>query len=264
MLLGVLALSSCGNDAQSSPEVVPTGASTSTAAPSTAAPTTGASTNALETTPQATATASDPTSARPTTSAPTTDAPTTTGGNEGKPPTSETAPSSAEGFKLPDSLLAVKGPVLPKSDPVSLTIPAINVQSSLMDLGLNPDGTVQVPSLDDPDAEAGWYTGSPTPGQQGPSILLGHIDSRRYGPGVFYDLDKLVPGDTVEVTRADGSVATFTIDKVQSYLKSEFPTEEVYGNIDHAGIRLITCGGAFNSDEGSYESNIIAFGSLVS
>jgi len=264
VVLGVLTLSSCGNDAQTAPEVV--NPSTSSVASALTTPSSSAATTAPS------STSADPTASGPTTSATPSSATPTTGKSSpsketaGKPPASSTevVPSSAPGFKPPDSLLPAEGPVLPKSAPVSLTIPAINVQSSLMDLGLNPDGTVEVPSLDDPDAEAGWYTGSPTPGQQGPSIILGHIDSRKYGPGVFYDLDKLVPGDTVEVTRADKSVATFKIDKVQSYLKSDFPTEEVYGNIDHAGIRLITCGGAFNSDEGSYESNIIAFGTLVS
>lgn len=179
-------------------------------------------------------------------------------------PPSEAAPSSKPdtAFKL-QPILPVDGPSLPASKPVTLSIPAIGITSDLMELGLNPDGTVEVPSIDDPNSEAGWYRGSPTPGEVGPSIILGHIDSRKYGPGVFYDLDKLQPGDTIEVTRADGSTATFSIDKVQSYLKAEFPTDEVYGNINKAGIRLITCGGAFNSDEGSYESNIIAFGSLV-
>ena len=156
------------------------------------------------------------------------------------------------------------GLVLPPSQPLTLIIPAIGVSSALIDLGRNSDGTVQVPSLDDPDSPAGWYRGSPTPGALGPSIILGHIDSRQYGPGVFYSLGELKPNNIVEITRADGSVAVFAIDDVRSYPKANFPTLAVYGNLDHAGLRLITCGGQFDPDASSYESNIVAFGSLVS
>lgn len=160
--------------------------------------------------------------------------------------------------------LATRGPLLPSSPPVSLAVPAIGVTSPLIDLGLNSDNTVQVPDLNDPDSKAGWYQYSPTPGSLGPSIILGHIDSKKYGPGVFYNLGKLKPGDTVDVTRKDGKVAVFRIDGVRSYPKDKFPTEEVYGNLDHAGLRLITCGGVFDPDKGSYESNIVAFASLAS
>ncbi len=153
---------------------------------------------------------------------------------------------------------------LPNSVPVSLSIPAIQVAATLVQLGLNPDGTVAVPSLSDPDSKPGWYEQSPTPGQLGPSIILGHIDSKQYGPGVFYNLGMLKPGDPVEVTRADGTVAVFQVDGVKSYPKDQFPTAKVYGNLDHAGLRLITCGGEFNPNSGSYESNIIAFATLVS
>ncbi|GGL95987.1 hypothetical protein GCM10011594_14610 [Nakamurella endophytica] len=123
---------------------------------------------------------------------------------------------------------------------------------------------MEVPSLDDPDSKAGWFHDSPTPGALGPAIVLGHIDSKRYGPGVFYDLGKLQPGDQVQITRKDGTVAVFKIDGVRSYPKNAFPTLQVYGNLDHAGLRLITCGGVFDPDKGSYESNIVAFASLVS
>ncbi len=159
---------------------------------------------------------------------------------------------------------ATRGPLLPSSPPVSMAVPAIGVTSALIDLGLNPDNTVQVPSLDDPDSKAGWYQYSPTPGSLGPAIILGHIDSKKYGPGVFFNLGKLKPGDTVDVTRKDGKVAVFRIDGVRSYPKNNFPTLEVYGNLDHAGLRLITCGGVFDPNKGSYESNIVAFASLVS
>jgi sortase (surface protein transpeptidase) len=147
---------------------------------------------------------------------------------------------------------------------VSLTIPALGVSSPLPALGLNADGTVQVPSLDDPNSKAGWYRGSPTPGAIGPAIVLGHIDSKKYGPGVFYRIGSLTPGQEVDVTRQDGTVAVFKIDGVRSYPKDQFPTKDVYGNIDHAGLRLITCGGTFDPAKGSYESNIVVYASLAS
>jgi hypothetical protein len=155
------------------------------------------------------------------------------------------------------------GPVLPASPPVYLSVPAIGIGSPLIELGLNPDGSVEVPSLDDPDSKPGWYRNSPTPGAVGPAIILGHIDSRQFGPGVFYSLPDLQAGDTVEVTRADGTVAIFSVDDVRTVPKSDFPTLQVYGNLDHAGLRLITCGGEFDPNARSYESNVIAFASLV-
>ena len=151
------------------------------------------------------------------------------------------------------------GPItLPPSVPVSVQIPAIGVDSELMDLGLEPDGTLEVP----PDGfPAGWYTGAPTPGERGPAIIAGHVDWQ--GPGVFYDLHSLSPGDQVTVSRADGSAAVFRVTRVQQYSKDAFPTEEVYGDIDHAGLRLITCGGVFNRQTGSHDDNIVVFAELI-
>jgi hypothetical protein len=180
-------------------------------------------------------------------------------------PSSSTAPVSAGPTTLTESSPApAPGPLLlTASPPVSVAVPAIGIDSSLIDLGLNADGTIEVPSLDDPDSKPGWYTGSPTPGALGPAIILGHIDSRQFGPGVFYSLQDLQAGDGIEVTRADGTVAQFAVDNVRTVPKSNFPTLEVYGNLDHAGLRLITCGGEFDPDARSYESNVIVFASLV-
>ena len=156
-----------------------------------------------------------------------------------------------------------KGPVLKASIPTRLDIPSIGVRSDLMQLGLNPDHTVQVPPLGR-DSRAGWYKGSPTPGSLGPAVLLGHVDSSHYGPGVFFKLGALRPGDMLTVTRADHTAAVFRVDRVVSYAKDHFPTLEVYGNTDHSALRLITCGGKFNISSHSYESNIVAYASLVS
>ena len=158
---------------------------------------------------------------------------------------------------------AARGPVLAASAPTALSIPAIGVRSEMHPLGLNPDRTVEVPPLGR-DSWAGWYRGSPSPGQLGPSIILGHIDSAEYGPGVFFKLGALRPRDTVSITRADHTVAVFRVERVVQYPKAHFPTAEVYGNTDRAALRLITCGGKFDPSVRSYEDNIVAYASLVS
>lgn len=157
----------------------------------------------------------------------------------------------------------VRGPVLAPSNPVALRIPTIGVQSPLHALGLNPDHTVQVPPLSK-NSYAGWYEHSPTPGSVGPSVILGHVDSAAYGPGVFFRLGDLRQRDKVYVTRADGTVAVFEVERVAEYSKDHFPTLQVYGNLDHAGLRLITCGGTFDFSTHSYQDNIVAYASLVS
>lgn len=148
--------------------------------------------------------------------------------------------------------------VLPAAAPVGLRIPAIGVDSMLMDLGLEPDGTLEVP----PDGfPAGWYSGSPTPGELGPAIIAGHVDWAGQ-PGVFFALRDLVAGDEVVITRRDGGTARFHVTRVEQFDKDAFPTEAVYGDLDHAGLRLITCGGSFDAREGSYRDNVVVFAEL--
>jgi sortase (surface protein transpeptidase) len=143
--------------------------------------------------------------------------------------------------------------------PVSLDIPAIGVRSGLVRLGLTSSGALQVPSTP---AVAGWYTGSARPGAIGAAVIVGHVDSRS-GPGIFYQLSALHPGDKVYVRRADGSLAVFQVTSVRSYLKSQFPTLTVYGPVPYAELRLITCGGTFDFATGHYLSNTIVYASLV-
>jgi hypothetical protein len=180
----------------------------------------------------------------------------------GPAPASAPARSSAS----PAQGSGVQGPMLAMSLPVSISIPAIGVTSKLMQVGLNPDGTIQVPPLNDLPFtnEAAWYKYSPTPGQVGPSIIEGHVDSASYGPSVFFRLGALKPGDLVDVTLADRRVAVFKVTAVRSYPKSQFPTAAVYGFTDYASLRLITCGGSFDSQSGHYTANVVAFASLVS
>jgi hypothetical protein len=143
--------------------------------------------------------------------------------------------------------------------PVALVIPAIGVSTSLVHLGLTPSGVLQVPSSV---AVAGWYTGSARPGAIGAAVIAGHIDSVA-GPGVFFRLRLLRPGNRVYVKRADGSLAVFQVTAVHSYLKTRFPSESVYGPEPDAQLRLITCGGTFDFTTGHYLSNVIVYASLV-
>jgi hypothetical protein len=158
---------------------------------------------------------------------------------------------------------AGRGPSLQRSDPVTVSIPAIGVTSKLLHLGLNADGTVQVPSLVTSAGEAAWYKYSVTPGQIGASVIEGHVDSYQ-GPAVFFRLGALRPGDTIDVTLADGVTAIFRVTGVRQYLKTQFPARAIYGATDYPALRLITCGGAFDYNTGHYLSSIIVFASLTS
>jgi hypothetical protein len=155
------------------------------------------------------------------------------------------------------------GPVLPRSKPVSLDIPAIDVHSSLQYLGLTEQGTLEVPAPGPLYNVAAWYKYSPTPGSLGPAVISGHVDSKAQGPSVFFNLGDMRPGDEVLVTRTDGLVAVFRVDGVRHYPKDDFPTRLVYGSTDHAALRLITCGGPFDFATGHYIDNIVVFASLV-
>ncbi len=151
---------------------------------------------------------------------------------------------------------------LPASDPVSLDIEAIDVHSDLHHVGLDAAGAIETPSgaLYD---HAAWYKHSPAPGSVGPAIILGHVDSAADGPSVFFRLGELRRGDRISVTRVNGSVASFVVDAVKSYAKDDFPTKLVYGDLEHAGLRLVTCGGEFDEVAGHYRDNIVVFARLV-
>jgi hypothetical protein len=158
---------------------------------------------------------------------------------------------------------SARGPSLPRSLPVSVKIPAIGVDSKLLHLGLNSDGTIQVPPLVTSSGEAAWYKYSATPGQIGSSVIEGHLDSIQ-GPAVFFRLGALRPGDIVDVTLADGITAIFRVTGVREYAKSRFPTKAIYSATDYAALRLITCGGTFDYATGHYLSSTVVFASLTS
>ena len=156
------------------------------------------------------------------------------------------------------------GPILPASTPVSLDVPRIGIRHAiLVQLGQAKDGSIQVPPVG-ANSPAGWFRNSPTPGQLGSSVILGHVDSATSGPSIFYRLGSLRAGDTATVTRADHTVAVFLVDSVEKYAKASFPTLQVFGDTDHAALRLITCGGTFNPSKQSYEDNIVVYAHLAS
>lgn len=143
----------------------------------------------------------------------------------------------------------------PVPAPLFLVIPAIGVRTRLVRLAVTSQGVLGVPSSP---TVAGWFTPSPRPGAIGSSVIAGHVDSHT-GIGVFFRLRLLRPGDRIFVLRADGSLVRFTVYAVRTYLKAAFPAAAVYGPVPFAGLRLVTCGGAFDRATGSYLSNVVAF-----
>jgi sortase (surface protein transpeptidase) len=152
----------------------------------------------------------------------------------------------------------IKGLALPESDPVAVSIPRIGVRSTLVELGLKKDGTMQVPGP----ARAGWFNRGPSPGAPGPAVIAGHV-TWDGAPAVFRRLGTMRSGDQVTVTRKDGKTAVFTVSRVDRFPKSQFPSRAVYGPIDHAGLRLITCGGTYDAAENSYLDNVVVFARLT-
>jgi hypothetical protein len=139
--------------------------------------------------------------------------------------------------------------------PVRIEIPSIAVRAPIIRLGLNPDRSLEVP---EDFGDTGWWSGGPRPGEPGPAVIVGHVDSRT-GPAVFYRLSELRPRDEIVVVRRDGSRARFAVVRSERYPKAEFPTARVYGRTDGPALRLITCGGAFDSSSGHYVDNTVVY-----
>ncbi|WP_243795081.1 class F sortase [Saccharopolyspora gloriosae] len=152
-------------------------------------------------------------------------------------------------------------PKLPESTPDWLDVPDIDAHSTLLPLGLNDDRTVAVPSVHEP-MQAGWYRYGPTPGETGPAVILGHVNGDGQD-GIFARLHQLGSGDEIRVGREDGTVARFTVTRMDQVPKDRFPTDEVYGDTTEPELRLITCGGAFDDAAGSYRDNIIAYATFT-
>lgn len=141
----------------------------------------------------------------------------------------------------------------------SIDIPKLGVRGDLIDLNVDAAGVLQPPPTAD---VAGWFTGAAAPGEPGPTVIAGHVDSRD-GPGVFFALKDLAPGDLVDVGRSDGGSARYRVTEVLTVAKDAFPTQRVYGPTSGPELRLITCGGEFDRASGHYLRNVVVSAVLV-
>ncbi|MFI5836869.1 class F sortase [Micromonospora sp. NPDC051300] len=168
---------------------------------------------------------------------------------------------------LPDRIVAglrpppKKFPVLPASPPTDLTIGKLDLRAPVHRVGIAPDGSIAVPDVSRA-GEVGWYDQGPTPGQYGPAVFVGHVDTTT-GPAVFHGLRDLDDGDRIEVTRQDRSVAVFEVTSIERYGKEKLPVQEVYGDFSRPALRLITCGGRWVGGETGYADNLVVYASLV-
>jgi hypothetical protein len=151
---------------------------------------------------------------------------------------------------------------LPPSLPTRIDVPAIGVHAPVVPLGLQRDGKMAVPPMNK-SQETSWYKYGPTPGEVGPAVIVGHVDSKT-GPAVFYRLGEVKPGTKVQISRKDGTRPVFLVYRLERVAKAHFPTERVYGPVRHPAMRLITCGGTFDAATGHYLDNIIAYANRIS
>ena len=155
---------------------------------------------------------------------------------------------------------AVEGATLARSLPTRIKIPRLKLDVPFSQpLGLSQNGEVDVPK---DYASVGYYKNGPTPGELGPAVVLGHVDSYQ-GPAVFFSLGQLKEGDEINIERADGTVATFAVTEMERNEQSNFPTQKVYGNLNYAGLRLITCTGIYSHDQKRYSHNLIVYAKLT-
>jgi LPXTG-site transpeptidase (sortase) family protein len=170
--------------------------------------------------------------------------------------TDEAAPTPASTAASPAPTVTQTAPSMPVGvDPASVSIPAIGIDEPLIPLGLNADASMEVPSDSD---DVGWYTGGGRPGGRGPVVIAGHVDSPT-GPAVFLRLNELQPGDTIDVVDVDGALHTYVVTETADYPKADFPTARVFGAVATDEIRLVTCGGFFDSGAASYVDNHVVF-----
>jgi sortase (surface protein transpeptidase) len=148
--------------------------------------------------------------------------------------------------------------VHPILDPVRVVIPAIGVDATILKVGVQSDGNMEVP----PFGYAGWFRVGPAPGEPGPAVVVAHVDTKK-GPDVFYRLDELKPGDVVQISNENGDTATFVVDWSELVPKTDLPTKRIWENTPDPVIRLITCGGEFDRSTGHYKSNTIVYAHLV-
>jgi hypothetical protein len=180
---------------------------------------------------------------------------------EPEPETPKRSTASESAKAAPKAAPPAQPPVLTASEPAAFSIPAIGAGSELLSLGLRDNGSLEVPP-DGPGAPASWYNQSPTPGERGPAVLLGHVNATGGGPGVFADLRRLVAGDRITVDRENGTTAVFKVTRARQYAKDAFPTREVYGNTPGSELRLVTCDG-YNPATGEFDDNYVVYAQLA-
>ncbi|MFF0218605.1 class F sortase [Streptomyces vinaceus] len=191
----------------------------------------------------------------------------------GKGPAASSAPAGGAAASAPTAQAPAGGhhspppkagaqaePALARSEPQKIAIPSLGVSSTLETLRQNTDGSMETPKNP---ALAGWYEPGPTPGSQGPAVIAGHV-TWNGAAAVFEKLKTMKAGDTIQVTRRDAKTATFTVERVAEYPKAEFPTLDVYKNLDYAGLRLVTCGGDFDPKKHYYDSNVVVYARMTS
>ncbi|MFB4314673.1 class F sortase [Actinomadura sp. 21ATH] len=179
------------------------------------------------------------------------------GGDTAAPPATGGSPQATATERAMRAAAPMK-----ESQPKTIKIQKIGVSAPVSLIGLRPDGRIEEPPLSRPNL-TGWYKEGVTPGEMGPSVILGHVDANKKA-AVFYRLKELKAGDTIQVVRQDGSTATFAVDRLQSVDKDAFPHQKVFGeDIDYSSLRLVTCGGAFDAATGHYRNNLIVFAKLV-
>jgi hypothetical protein len=175
------------------------------------------------------------------------------------------APSAAVQAAVPLGRISLPKPIRqrghkrPAPRPVRIRVPAVGIDAKVIRLGLNPDRTLQVPRNF---AETGWWAGGTSPGDRGPAVIAGHVDSYT-GPAVYYRLKELRRGDLIKVVRANGTVVRFRVEGQRSYSKARFPTKRVYGPTRRPALRLITCSGTFDRSTGHYLDNTVVFAILA-
>ncbi len=148
---------------------------------------------------------------------------------------------------------------LPASQPTELQIDAIGIRASVQSVGLDTTGAIEVPSQPN---TAGWYAASRTPGEIGPSVIVGHLNNAN-GPALFWRLHELQPGAKIAVARQDGRTAFFTVTKIGQYTDKDYPVDKIYGATKNSELRLITCGGNLNLFTGHYEANTVVYATLT-
>ncbi|MFJ8884954.1 class F sortase [Streptomyces sp. NPDC102402] len=151
---------------------------------------------------------------------------------------------------------------LPPSYPERISIKSIAVDAPFTPLSIGSSGQLEAPPSNDANL-VGWFKNGATPGERGTSVVAGHVDTKT-GPAVFLLLSTLKAGNTVDITREDGVVATFEVDSVETFSKADFPSKRVYADNGTAQLRLITCGGVYDKKKKDYEDNVVVFAHLAS